>query len=225
MRIALALSFVQTVGSFAPCVRLPTVSGARVRFSSPNVAIMQEQSRLHTSGRGFQASDQVIQDKMQSAVPDLRIESELQHLAKEASTFPKYDIGMVMEHKKHGYRGVVLAFDRECKAAQDWIDAYSIGSLPRGTAQPFYTVLVDARDRGPSPQVTYVAEDNVRVSQQLEPVLHPVVDRMFEGCARREPAPHYPASVEFDLRYEPGPELETLMQHLEQLRTAGPGSA
>jgi len=147
-------------------------------------------------------------------------QDDLSLLLREASLFPKYDVGLVIEHKQHGYRGVVLASDRGCKASEEWVESFGVDGLDRGVNQPFYSVLVDTRDRGPSPQVTYVAEDNVRVSQRSDAVQHPLVLRLFAACSKRPPAPHYPPAVAFDLRYKPGEELEGVLEHLAQQRKA-----
>lgn len=73
-----------------------------------------------------------------------------------------FSVGHVIRHKQYGYRGVVVGWHEACKASTNWAEANKIGLLPHGTAQPFYLVLVDVRDR-PDAQVSYVAQDNVEL--------------------------------------------------------------
>ena len=42
-----------------------------------------------------------------------------------------------------------------------WIETMGVDGLPKGRDQPFYHVLVDARDRA-GDQVTYVAQENMQ---------------------------------------------------------------
>ena len=60
--------------------------------------------------------------------------------------------------------------------------------LPRGTEQPFYTCLVDVRDR-PGAAVSYVAEDNVGplvlAGDGSAAVAHPLLLRHFSEASLR----------------------------------------
>lgn len=47
--------------------------------------------------------------------------------------------------------------DPRCQADPAWIEQMRVDMLPGGREQPFYSVLVDTRDR-PGAQTTYVAQ-------------------------------------------------------------------
>jgi F-box protein 21 len=53
----------------------------------------------------------------------------------------QYKIGTAFTHKRYGYAGVVIGWDAQCAAEQDWIRDMRVDSLPRGRSQPFYNVL------------------------------------------------------------------------------------
>ncbi|KAG8680005.1 hypothetical protein FRC08_016601 [Ceratobasidium sp. 394] len=68
---------------------------------------------------------------------------------------PRWWVGMVFRHAKFRYVGVILGWDAECAAAEEWILEAGVDRLPRGRSQPFYTVsAADGSSR-------YVAEENV----------------------------------------------------------------
>lgn len=65
----------------------------------------------------------------------------------------KYKIGHVFRHAMYGYRGVIYRWDPKCLASIEWVHQMRVDMLQRGTDQPFYSVLVDARDN--HSQITY----------------------------------------------------------------------
>lgn len=95
-------------------------------------------------------------------------------------------MGTVIRHKSLGYKGVIVGWDEVCRASDKWIAATSAARLPHGTAQPFYHVLVDVRDR-PGAAIAYVAQDLMqavaapadaaRADELL--VVHPLLTRYF----------------------------------------------
>ena len=58
----------------------------------------------------------------------------------------KFRIGQVIKHKKWGYRGVVIAWDRTAKAPAEWLRQMHAGNK-EWQNQPNYSILVDTRDR------------------------------------------------------------------------------
>lgn len=98
-----------------------------------------------------------------------------------------FRVGQVVQHRLHGWHGVIVGYDPTCAAPPEWQRISRVADLPSGTAQPFYHVLVDVRDRlranaqpapaaaaaagaGPTPPVllpvdapAYVAQDNMRL--------------------------------------------------------------
>lgn len=89
----------------------------------------------------------------------------------------KYRVGQVIRHKKYGYRGVIVGWDKECRAPQHWIDI-NHKAHPEYKHQPSYSVLVDSRDRL-DVQTTYVAQDNIEVIGNAK-IQHPQVDEYFD---------------------------------------------
>lgn len=92
----------------------------------------------------------------------------------------QFSIGQVFRHRQYGYRAVIIARDESCHASAPWVMATGSARLPRGTAQPFYTCLVDLRDR-PGAQVSYVAEDNIEPVAPGDDaaVVHPLLAKHF----------------------------------------------
>lgn len=127
-------------------------------------------------------------------------------LSRQSEAAPRYDLGMLLVHKKYAYRGVIVGYDEKCLQDDDWIERMGVDKLERGRDQPFYHVLVDSRDR-PGDQITYVAQENVERPSGAaamrgfpEPILHQVVPKLLLADS-------------FDPQmggYAPRPELRTL---------------
>lgn len=81
-------------------------------------------------------------------------------LSKHFETRIAYDLGQCMRHKRHGFRGVIIGWDFECKQNEEWCRANSIDSLPNGRRQPFYRVLVHRKDE-PDEKVAYIAQEEI----------------------------------------------------------------
>lgn len=65
-------------------------------------------------------------------------------------------------------RGLVVGWDAQCCESDEWAEAVGVASLPRGSKQPFYQLLVDVRDWSfdyTLPPVAYVGA--CRVAQVL----------------------------------------------------------
>lgn len=90
-----------------------------------------------------------------------------------------WPLGTVFAHARHGYRGVVFGWDRECERDAEW--AAAMGVAPR---QPFYHVLPDEGDCvrlfGGVRASKYVAQDNV-VPLAGARVTHRALDNYFDG--------------------------------------------
>ena len=87
----------------------------------------------------------------------------------------KYRIGQVIKHKKYGYRGVIIGWDKTTKAPDFWI--YANHLKPDWRHQPNYSVLVDVNDRS-DVQTTYVVEENLEIISGSQ-VEHPEIDDFF----------------------------------------------
>lgn len=53
----------------------------------------------------------------------------------------KYRIGQVFSHVRYGYQAVIIGWDIECGASEQWILDMNVNSLVRGRHQSFYHVL------------------------------------------------------------------------------------
>ncbi|KAF2481849.1 hypothetical protein BDY17DRAFT_299822 [Neohortaea acidophila] len=53
----------------------------------------------------------------------------------------QFKIGQHFEHKRYGYRAVVVGWDFQCAAEPRWIHQMRVDDLPRGREQPFYNVM------------------------------------------------------------------------------------
>lgn len=95
-----------------------------------------------------------------------------------ADTSPQFTTGDLVCHRKHGYRGVVVAVDRRCQANPDW---YLSNRTQPDQNQPWYHVLVDG-----SATTTYAAESNLLPDGASEPIDHPLVEQFFTGFDGRQ---------------------------------------
>jgi len=86
--------------------------------------------------------------------------------------FPcKFVPGQIIHHKKYDYLGVIFDVDDSCKANEEWYQSNQ--SQPKRN-QPWYHVLVDGES-----QTTYVAEENLELALDPEPIDHPMVEQFF----------------------------------------------
>lgn len=83
--------------------------------------------------------------------------------------------GQLVRHRRYGYRGVVVAFDLQCVADDQW---YYANPTQPARSQPWYHVLVHGTD-----QTTYAAQENLRPDATGLPVEHPLVDHFFTRFA------------------------------------------
>lgn len=90
-------------------------------------------------------------------------------------TRAKYQIGQVVRHKKHPFRGVVFDVDAVFSNTEEWYEAIPEESRP-AKDQPFYHLLAENEQ---SYYVAYVSEQNLLPDMSGEPVDHPDLDEMF----------------------------------------------
>ena len=77
-----------------------------------------------------------------------------------------YDLGLVVTHQNHGYRGVIVAVDPICMAGDTW---YKTNKTQPNRDQPWYHVLV--HDSGGLS--TYVAQSNLEQDTSGKAINHP----------------------------------------------------
>ncbi|MBO6603759.1 heat shock protein HspQ [Rhodophyticola porphyridii] len=87
----------------------------------------------------------------------------------------KYNLGQVVRHKKHPFRGVVFDIDPEFSNTEEWYDAIPEASRP-SKAQPFYHLLAE---NDQTYYVAYVSEQNLVADHTGEPVDHPDLPELF----------------------------------------------
>jgi len=83
-----------------------------------------------------------------------------------------YKPGQLVRHKRYGYRGVVVSFDPECLAADEW---YQSNQTQPDKHQPWYHVLVSE-----SEMITYSAQSSLIPDESFQPIDHPLIDHFFE---------------------------------------------
>ncbi|DBA98893.1 TPA: hypothetical protein ACH3X1_014642 [Trebouxia sp. C0004] len=88
-----------------------------------------------------------------------------------------FSVGTVFRHKKHGYKGVIYAWDKQCDRPEAWAKEVQVKHK-----QPFYSVLPDEHDcvrlfQGGRTS-KYVAQENVEVLQDQR-VVHRAVMSYF----------------------------------------------
>lgn len=89
-----------------------------------------------------------------------------------AETAPEFEPGSIVQHRRYGYRGLVVAVDQRCQASHEW---YMSNRSQPDLNQPWYHVLVHQ-----SATTTYAAESNLAADQTSEPIDHPLVQEYFD---------------------------------------------
>ena len=89
--------------------------------------------------------------------------------------FAKYNLGQIVRHRKHPFRGVVFDVDPEFANTEEWYESIPEDSRP-AKQQPFYHLLAE---NDHSFYVAYVSEQNLVADYSGEPVEHPDIPDMF----------------------------------------------
>ena len=87
----------------------------------------------------------------------------------------KYNLGQIVRHRKHPFRGVVFDVDPEFANTEEWYESIPEDSRP-AKEQPFYHLLAE---NDHSFYVAYVSEQNLVADYSGEPVEHPDIPDMF----------------------------------------------
>ena len=87
----------------------------------------------------------------------------------------KYNLGQVVRHRKHSFRGVVFDVDPRFSNTAEWYEAIPEDSRP-AKDQPFYHLLAENDENY---YVAYVSEQNLIADYSGEPVSHPDISDMF----------------------------------------------
>lgn len=90
-------------------------------------------------------------------------------------TRAKFNLGEVVRHRKHPFRGVVFDVDAIFSNSDEWYDALPEDNRPKKD-QPFYHLLAENEQ---SYYVAYVSEQNLVADGSGGPVDHPDVHDIF----------------------------------------------
>jgi heat shock protein HspQ len=88
----------------------------------------------------------------------------------------KFNIGQVVRHRMHPFRGVVFDVDAEFANTEEWYEAIPTAVRPRKN-QPFYHLLAENAE---TQYVAYVSEQNLLPDWSGEPVQHPLIGDVFD---------------------------------------------
>jgi len=88
----------------------------------------------------------------------------------------KFQIGQVVRHRLHSFRGVIFDIDPEFNNTEEWYEAIPVERRPRKD-QPFYHLFAENAE---TEYVAYVSEQNLLPDTSGEPVRHPQVGQVFE---------------------------------------------
>jgi heat shock protein HspQ len=85
----------------------------------------------------------------------------------------KFHTGQVIRHKLFDYRGVIVGVDQSFQLSEEWYEQVARSRPPKD--RPWYRVLVHGGHH-----TTYVAERNLEVGADGQPVEHPFLERFFD---------------------------------------------
>ena len=85
-----------------------------------------------------------------------------------------FHIGQIVTHRRFGYRGVIYDVDPRFMLSEQWYEKVALSRPPKD--RPWYRLLVDNAD-----QTTYVAERNLRLTADRQPIQSPLIDSYFHG--------------------------------------------
>lgn len=88
----------------------------------------------------------------------------------------KFQIGQVVRHRIHPFRGVIFDVDPEYDNTEEWWNSIPEASRPRKD-QPYYHLLAE---NDHTEYVAYVSEQNLEVDETGLPVRHPQVVEIFD---------------------------------------------
>jgi len=89
------------------------------------------------------------------------------------NTEPLFTLGSLVRHRRYSYRGVIVAYDTECRAPESW---YASNQTQPPRQQPWYHVLVNATETA-----TYAAQDSLLVDTEGLPISHPLLEVYFDA--------------------------------------------
>lgn len=88
----------------------------------------------------------------------------------------KFDVGDIVRHRYHPFRGLVFDIDPEFANTEEWWLSIPEDKRP-SKDQPFYHLLAENDE---TEYVAYVSEQNLLEDDSGEPLRHPQISELFE---------------------------------------------
>ncbi len=92
----------------------------------------------------------------------------------------KFSVGQIVRHRLFPFRGVIYDVDPTFSNTEEWYQSIPAERRP-SKDQPFYHLLAQNAQGGP--YEAYVSEQNLLPDAENGPVVHPMIDVMFEKIA------------------------------------------
>ncbi len=102
-----------------------------------------------------------IKTKTAVNAPELRV-------AQQAA----YNIGDIIFHREHDFRGVIVDVDPQFEGSEEWYDMYTSNQPPKNS--PWYHILVDEES-----SMAYVSEQNICSDSDQGEIENPMIDDLF----------------------------------------------
>ena len=106
-------------------------------------------------------SFETVQQGTADTLRSIRLNADaLKPLKARAAAIDKqvsYRVGQVFRHRRYQYHAVIIGWDTECAASEQWMSQMRVHELPDGKHQSFYHVLVEDKS------VRYVAQENIEI--------------------------------------------------------------
>ena len=87
----------------------------------------------------------------------------------------KYNIGQVVRHREHPFRGVVFDVDPQFSNTEEWYQSIPEDCRP-SKDQPYYHLYAETEA---TYYVAYVSEQNLLPDESGEPLRNPMIGEMF----------------------------------------------
>ncbi|XP_072912538.1 uncharacterized protein [Hemitrygon akajei] len=91
--------------------------------------------------------------------------------------FVKYRVGDVFKHKHEGFRGVIVGWDENARAPEEWLNEKYPSDFQNLKHTPHYKVLVHAND-GTNSITRYIPEEDIVLLTGVQ-VNHPLLPSFF----------------------------------------------
>ena len=94
----------------------------------------------------------------------------------------RFQIGDIVRHRVHTFRGVIFDVDPEFANTEEWWQSIPEDVRPRKD-QPVYHLLAENDD---TTYIAYVSEQNLLIDESGKPVSHPQVGDIFDSLSHKQ---------------------------------------